>query len=129
MSARWFGEPWPEPARRAAACADDRLRVPTPAGQPCLWCAEDVVDGDRGQLLPVAELDDHGRPVALVRPIHAECLLRSVLGGPGHLLGTCGCHGDGFTTDDPDLGYTPREAARWVWDWVREHGAGTPPGR
>lgn len=107
---KWFGEPWPAADFRAPVCEDDTERIPTPVGEPCLWCGEPIADRDRGQMI--------FGPPALV-PAHIECLTRQAFGGPAHLQGTCSCCGG---TNDPDLGMTPRQAAIWVWDWLNQQG-------
>jgi hypothetical protein len=110
----WFGEPWPSPDRRAAVCADDRKRIPIPVGEECLWCDETIEDGDRGESMVAVAAEPNGKVMGRLRYAHAECMLRQVVGGPAHLLGKCTCQ--------VDLGMTRREAARWTWDWVQQHG-------
>lgn len=120
----WFGEPWPEDWRehgRAPVCADDAERVPVPVGEPCLHCVEVIGPSDQGTLMPCIEQGPHGL-AAVLRPVHAECLLRMTLGGPAHLMGLCSCHGGDADVQDPDLGMSPRDAARAVRDWVQAHG-------
>lgn len=49
---------------------------------------------------------------------HRECLLRSVMGGIGHLADHAHwC----LTMHDPDGGYTYRESALLVDQWVADH--------
>lgn len=112
MSA-WFGDPWPDARNPAPVCAEPASRVPTPVGAACLHCREEVVDGDRGSLMPAVDIGPEGTPVAKIMPIHAECLLRMTVGGPAHVGGTCSCVLGGDC--DPDMGMGAREAARWVW--------------
>lgn len=114
MTEQWFGTPWPDPKYRASVCADDECRVPVPVGQHCSWCDEAVVDGDQGVM--TAHVTVGG---VEVRPVHIECRLRQVLGGPGHLNGKCICAGGDH---DPDMGMSARDAARYVARWVEEHG-------
>jgi len=104
----WFGAPWPSAALRAPVCDDDRLRVPTPVGTPCVLCDEQIACVDRGTF--VAVITSVGEPVRMV-PAHIECSFRSVVGGVAHLKGTCTCHGG---DDDPDLGHRRRSALE-VW--------------
>jgi hypothetical protein len=121
----WFGEPWPSVGRPAPVCADPGGRVAVPVGEVCLHCGEPVLAGDRGMMQQCVEIDrtpTAERTVTRVRPLHAECLLRMSLGGPAHLQGRCSCHGSAGPGEDPDLGLSPREAARWVWRWVQLHG-------
>lgn len=102
----WFGEPWPSPAERAPVCEDDAQRVPTPIDMQCASCEELIGENDRGTLFANGE------------PCHAECGLRDVLGGAGHLAtephrpGGC----------DPDGGLSRRESALLVWEWVDRMG-------
>lgn len=118
---QWFGEPWPSAELRAPVCDDDALRVPTPVGEGCMWCLEEIGAEDRGVVVPCVEMR-LGRQVVELRPIHIECHVRSAL-VPAHLLGTCSCHGvDAPAADDPDLGMTAREASLWVMDWLAVHG-------
>lgn len=77
---------------------DEAQEVPTPVGEPCIWCQEPIEDGDDGQLYNTGLVT------------HVECLLRQVVGGVNHQLGRCSCCGG---TEDPDPpGMTAREAAR-----------------
>lgn len=109
----WFGDPWPDARNPAPVCEQPAMRVPTPVGARCPLCDEEIVEGDRGELmLYMFDSDGIG-----VRPVHVECQLRAVLGGPAHLRGTCTCCGG---TDDPDLGLSRREAALVVWEsWTK----------
>lgn len=97
----WFGETWHAPA------CEPEMEVPTPVGEKCLNCEEEIVDGDRGFTMSY-----FGTQGASVVPIHAECQMRSVLGGALCAEGTCVHCGDGSAgaiSDDPRL--TRREAA------------------
>lgn len=78
-----FGEPWDAPVCEGAP------RLPTPVGTPCLWCEVPIADGDQGQMQPLLRAD---RTTQMV-PYHRECLLRAVVGPPGHLWEECSCHG------------------------------------
>jgi hypothetical protein len=125
---QWFGEPWPTPDRRAEVCADDALRIDTPVGEMCVECDEAVVAGDRGyRMASVAvsildsEVVDAEAELVIV---HAECLLRSMLGGPAHQQELCSCYRGDDGVEDPDLGMSPRDAARAVWDAVMDAAAG-----
>jgi hypothetical protein len=101
----WFGEPWPSAKDRAPACEDDNDRIPVPVGQPCVWCHELIIESDCGEVI--------GTPEG-IGFVHIECSMRQVMGGPAHILKICRCCQGG--TEDPDMGYTPREAALLVWD-------------
>ena len=92
MTNQWFGDkekPWGE------RCSHMPY-VDTPIGQKCLHCEEVIVQGEEGEIM----LDG--------RPIHRECLVRSVMGSVGHQKKTCSCYG-GSEGDPPGL--TKREAA------------------
>ena len=73
----------------------------------CLFCNEEVDDSDTAAF-PV------GTPEG-PREAHRQCLLRSSIGGIGHLLAHkywCGEMGD------PDAGLTYRQSALMVQRWV-----------
>lgn len=63
----YFGEPW----KFGTYGGLHFLPVPTPLGKPCLACREDIVDGDRGHLIPT--------PVG-PRPMHRECMVLDLIG-------------------------------------------------
>lgn len=79
---KWFGEPWPSEELRAAVCEDDRMRVPTPVGEECTLCTEDILEGDRGVVLAHLSLDDTDPHLSKVeqRAAHLDCLIRNVSG-------------------------------------------------
>lgn len=104
---RWFGTPWPLVDARAPICENDAERMETPVGEVCLYCEEPIGADDRGTEMPYIHDD-----VSEIRFIHIECSFRQVMGGPAHLGGACSCEGG---TEDPDMGLSRREAARWVW--------------
>src|SRR5438445_7918989 len=74
---QWFGEPWPRGDHRADVCSDDRFRIPTPVGKPCMNCGEEILDGDRGIAFPGAIMGPsiHVDPTPLY--MHLECQLRT----------------------------------------------------
>lgn len=111
---KWFGEPWPNDVERAPICEDDLGKVRTPTGKPCFWCEEPVLTGDRGIMMVVSENYQGAREA----PWHIECFVRSTVGGPAHLEGTCTCQGG---QNEPDLGLSRRGAAMLSWEWVNEH--------
>lgn len=98
LRAHWFG-----PKRWGAPCAG-RSRIATPTGEPCAWCEEAIEVPDSGLLMP--HIDVGGERL---RPWHAECAARSVLGGANHLRGGCSCCGGELPPDPPAL--TRRQAA------------------
>lgn len=106
----FFGERWDAPA------VDDATQVATPVGASCLWCDEEIVDGDRGFMR--AAVTQTG---ADLRAEHRECGFRAVVGSIGHLLKVCHCYGG--TMEDPP-GITRRQSALLVWAWVRTYGMG-----
>jgi hypothetical protein len=108
----WFGEPWPSAEERAPVCEDDAQRVETPVGSDCLFCDDQVAEGDRGTLT-MALIPGPGGPRWSLEPVHAECGLRNVLGGAGHLAGM---------HPDCDGGLSRRVSALLVAEWVDEMG-------
>lgn len=98
----WFGpKPWGQLCLEAP-------KVDAPVGEPCLHC-EEAIDADaEGMIMPPA-----------MRPIHRECLLRTVLGSVGHQKKTCHCHGG--TEEDPP-GLSKRDAARAAVAYWKAHG-------
>lgn len=77
---------------------------------PCLLCHEAI--GPNEEARPIS--DGHGPKLA-----HRECLLRSVLGGIGHLEDhQHWCNEVG----DPDGGRSYRQSALEVDEWVMKHG-------
>lgn len=73
-------------------------QVDTPVGTRCMYCTEEVVQGDMGTM------DNTG--VVL----HHECQFRMVVGSLAHQQGRCSCFG-GTDAELPE-GMTPREEAR-----------------
>lgn len=97
MTALYFGEPWDAPA------VDDATWVPTPSGQRCALCGEEVVSGDRGWIRGTAHYTPGGVLAAADAVVHAECELDGTL---GHVIGVCSC-----------TGHEPgRQRARLVWE-------------
>ena len=90
--------------------------VAMPERQLCPLCEE-----------PVTE-DHDARPIGTEvgqQLAHRECLLRSVMGGIGHLTDHARwC----LTAHDPDGGHTYRESALLVDQWVVDHGVDTSRG-
>lgn len=107
----YFGEAWP-----SSICEDAR-QAATPVGDLCAWCDEAIVEGDRGHWIGGVT-----REGSVVQPWHRECSFRSVMGGIGHFLGRCKCHGNGTEnlTDLPELSL--RQNALLVWAWVQAYG-------
>jgi hypothetical protein len=127
---QWFGPaPWPSDEFRAPICDSDENRIAIPVGKTCLYCDEEIREGDRGETVQYVGTDLWGRSDIKIMVSHIECSFRQVMGGPAHLIGRCRCAG-GRT--DPDMGMTPREAALWVWDNTTEahsfHRYDDPPG-
>jgi len=100
----YFGEPW-------NASIAEGVQAPTPIGQPCIYCQEPIQDGDQGFLMPCIAADPSRQDemAGLAVPVHAECLMRMVVGSVGHQTGRCGHFGGEM--DDP-AGMTKRQAAR-----------------
>jgi hypothetical protein len=78
----------------------------------CPWCDTPIEPGD--ELAPGSLHVD-----GVVRDAHRECALRSVMGGIGHLT-------DHYywckQMNDPDGGFTYRQSALLVDQWVANHG-------
>ena len=73
----------------------------------CVLCYETITDGQ------------DSRPINGDQLAHRECLLRSVMGGIGHLEDHAyWCQDMG----DPDGGRTYRQSALEVDEWVHKHG-------
>lgn len=53
-----------------------------------------------------------------LRPVHLECLCRSVMGSVGHQRGECSCTGEEDTSEE---GLAHRQAARAALAYYREH--------
>lgn len=79
-------------------------RVPTPVGQPCLHCDEEVAADESGVVTKFYD----GKEDKEV-PMHRECVLRSIFGSVGHQERRCSCFGGDY--DDPP-GMTRRQAAK-----------------
>ena len=62
----WFGESWDAPVN------EESRHLPTPVGDRCVGCAGDIIETDRGMLVPFADV----RPAAL-GAWHLDCFLRS----------------------------------------------------
>ncbi len=93
----WFGKkPW-------SRMCQGLEKVPTPVGEECLHCDEVITAQDEGEMMVQSD-----GTTARWRPIHRECLIRSVIGSRGHQKGLCSCYGG--TEEDPE-GMTKREAA------------------
>lgn len=76
----------------------------------CALCSTAVADGESHRTINTPEG---------ISPAHRECLLRSVLGGIGHLTAhEYWC----LQQHDPDMGMNYRESALAVDQWVHEHG-------
>lgn len=103
---KWFGEHWGAPV------CDLGEHVPTPVGTPCVWCAEDIADGDQGFVIPGVASDG----ATVDAHFHMECQLRSIFGSVGHQMGLCCCPGGtGQMEDPPDM--TIRQAARAAYEY------------
>ncbi len=96
----YFGRKQPAPAWDYATLAD------TPVGQPCLHCAEPIIDGDSGVIVPFIR----SRTEATEEPYHVDCWLRQTIGGLAHVEGRCSCHGGSVDPDDAP-GMTLRQSA------------------
>ncbi len=93
MKNSWFGK------RVWAQICLSLEHVSTPVGEICLHCDEKIGEDDEGEMIFTSTGE---------RPIHRECLLRTVIGSVGHQKKTCSCYG-GSEEDPPNV--TKREAA------------------
>lgn len=113
----YFGEPWP------SGICDEGTRVDTPVGEHCELCNEPIQVFEQGSFIGALH-GEEGAWVSVLAPVHKECSLRSVMGGIGHLtnhLVWC------VDKHDPDAGFSYRESAIRVWQWVSHHGFSTRP--
>ena len=87
-----------------APVTDDDIPIDPPIGQHCLWCEEDIQEGDNGRITSAGCVE------------HRECSLRNVMGGIGHLVDHVRyCHGVG-----PDAGLSRRQSSLLVWEFFQE---------
>jgi predicted RNA-binding Zn-ribbon protein involved in translation (DUF1610 family) len=92
----YFGELWP------SGLTDEADPIPTPVGQKCMNCGEEIMEGDQGVRFINGPYQ------------HRECGLRNVMGGIGHHVNHAKyCHGPLGT----DAGLSYRDSALLVWDW------------
>lgn len=117
----WFGTAWPAPGWPAAVCEDERMRVPVPVGEICLYCGEAVSPDDSGIMSGYVEVLPTGEWVSSIRPQHVECFVRAVMGPMAHLEGRCLCNGG---TDHDTPGLSVREEARLVFQAMCEKALG-----
>lgn len=112
----YFGERWP------SSVCDVLEPGPTPVGEPCLFCGEAIVEGDRGCWVQAVHMGPGG-PDPCWHPTHRECQVRELLGGLPHLQKRCSCFGGpGYT--EAEKGMTAREEALAVWEFhIRQQNA------
>lgn len=84
-----FGRLWDAPV------CDDATPVDTPVGVACLRCNEQIIDGDRGFIFPIAgDVEDRHIINAdedwATTAMHRECFNSEVM---GHIVGVCSCTG------------------------------------
>lgn len=79
-------------------------KAPTPLGEKCSWCDEQIMEGDDGLLIP------HIGAEVSEMPRHQECFLREVIGSLAHQQKRCSCFG-GFDEEDSPL-VSKRQAAK-----------------
>lgn len=85
----------------------------------CLLCETAIEEGEDYRSMPYVT-----KQSTTLRHVHADCGLRNVVGGIGHLTDHaywCGKMGD------PDMGLTYRESALAVRRWIDEHGVENLP--
>jgi hypothetical protein len=105
---RWWGEPWPRADYRASVCEDDAFRVPTPVGERCMQCDEEIGPDDRGVMYPGYLDVDGWKPTSLYS--HIECNIRSVIGCSANLRG-----------EPHDHSVSYREDALRVQEWLDQN--------
>jgi hypothetical protein len=85
---QWFGEPYPS-LETPAPIFPMANEMPTPVGEPCLYCDEPIVMGDRGVVMPFVT----GAALVTLRAQHYECFMRQILGSSNHIGHRCSCYG------------------------------------
>lgn len=101
---QWFGR------AHGAPYELDTPHVPTPVGEPCLWCAEQIQQGEDGLVVGYIDTDKSPEPQQV--PYHYECYMRQIIGGVNHQMHLCHCRGcAGVLPPDPP-NMTRREAAQ-----------------
>lgn len=89
-----------------APVTDELDPIPTPVGERCMHCREQIAEGDNGAVMPFGHFVQH-----------RECSLRSVMGGIGHHIDHARyCAGE-FGTD---AGLSYRRSALLVWQLLIE---------
>lgn len=86
----------------------------------CELCSTPILAGEPVTVMTFAEPTDDQGYISHLRRVHRECILRSVVGGIGHLRDHafwCGVMGD------PDGGMTYRESALACQAWYAERQA------
>jgi len=112
-SNHWFG-----PGPFAPIC-EEVDRVPIPVGELCSWCEEHIEPDQNG-----IEMVHGWGPGWEYRPIHQECLMRSVIGSLAHIEGRCTCFGGTMDFNEPRM--SKRQEALIVFQrWLA--GNGRPP--
>jgi hypothetical protein len=94
---RWFGHQYLSPMYQ------DAPEVPTPVGEPCQHCQEEIGPDDDGIVVD-------GACTALGSIYHRACFMWTVIGSVAHIEKRCSCFVPGSTDCDPP-GLTKREAA------------------
>lgn len=112
LRTRWWGEPWPSREQRSPVCSQDELRIPTPVGEQCVFCREDVEADDQGMSFPAYRHAATGTTMLDPAHAHSECMLRTVMGCAGHLTGA------GHTCTEQGSGLAYRAEGRRVQDWL-----------
>lgn len=66
--------------------------TPTPLGQTCYHCEEEIIEGDKG-FFRFLWLGYQNSGEGYYRPIHFECDLRLTMGSLEHQTCKCSCYG------------------------------------
>lgn len=111
MSMKWFGTSW------GSRLCQEAMRVEAPVGRGCLYCEEEILEGESGVLIEAMSISLRTEQILDMDtyPLHIECFSRSITKSVGHMKGTCACYGG--TEEDPP-GSTLREGAKAAWDYA-----------
>jgi hypothetical protein len=66
----WFGRSWGAPV------CDPETHKPTPVGDRCTECLQEIEEDDQGMLIPFA-----GMTPAVLSSFHLDCFLKTIIPG------------------------------------------------
>lgn len=84
---KWFGDPWGAPVNRESP------RTATPTGSTCWKCDEEIVETDRGYVMPHSS-NDPGAPSESI--IHHACFMMDIMGPDVYLQAMTGINDGSF---------------------------------